>query len=476
MTPIFRGLGWAVVLCAAVAAAAAPERTFTVMVYNVENLFDDDGVAAYEEFQPSIYTAAHMRTKLDNITRVVASMEDGRGPDVILFQEFEVDRTSDRVDSAEERLHSSFERHGLRGYTVIAGNDSAKTRHEDGNLRAIKCVVFTRFPVTAVRNHPTRMARNILEVEMEIDGARLYVFDNHWKSGAGDVAMEGIRLENARILRARLDEILRKDPHADIILGGDFNSQYNQSRVMRGKMTRTALNGVLGSQGNELAVRGDNRDLYNLWFELPPEQRGSDVYRGEWGTLIQIIISRGLYDFRGVQYIDNSFAVLRLPGVNATAEGTPLRWSNDGPAGSGYSDHFPVYARFKVVTDNLPDKWLALTRPSESDESPATPPKAPEKRYVLADAVRLSTIRDVATLRDGSLTGKLVLVEGRVGPGKRLIVEARGDTWDVWVPEPGLREAIRSRWREGKAVSFYGILGQFKGKWQFTIEHADWVR
>ena len=70
-------------------------------------------------------------------------------------------------------------------------------------------------------------------------------------------------------------------------------------------MKTTGLNDVLRSQGNELAVRGPQRDLYNLWFELPAPERGSDTYRGEWGTLMHLIISRGLYDFRGVQYVDN---------------------------------------------------------------------------------------------------------------------------------------------------------------------------
>ena len=61
-------------------------------------------------------------------------------------------------------------------------------------------------------------ARNILEVELEIDGARLYVFNNHWKSGASDPVTEKIRVASARVLRARLDQILKADPHVDIIL------------------------------------------------------------------------------------------------------------------------------------------------------------------------------------------------------------------------------------------------------------------
>ena len=81
-------------------APALFARPFTVVAYNVENLFDVDGIAVYEEYQSAAYTPAHLRTKLDHIAQVVARIGDnGRGPDIILFEEIEVDRTPEsRVD------------------------------------------------------------------------------------------------------------------------------------------------------------------------------------------------------------------------------------------------------------------------------------------------------------------------------------------------------------------------------------------
>lgn len=454
----------------------AQAKDFTVLVYNVENLFDADGIAVYDDYQPAVYSPAHVQTKVENIARVVERVDGGKGPDIILFQEIEIDRTPDREPSAEAHLLRAFEDHGLKGYTMVVGTDSATKLHEDGHPRAIKCVVFTRFPVKAVRNHPISTARNILEVLVEVDGAPLYLFNNHWKSGASDPVTEKIRVANARVLRARIDELLKADPQTDIILGGDFNSEYNQSRRFGGIMPETGLNEVLRSQGNELAIRSPQRDLYNLWFELPPAQRGSDTYRGEWGTLIQLIVSRGLYDFRGVQYVDNSFGVLKIKGLNATPEGTPVRWSNDGPAGSGFSDHFPIYARFTTVKDNRADKWLALTKPSTSDESPSQGFKTPEKSYSLATAIDVAAVKNPASLRDGSFNGKLAKVKGTVNAGQRISVEAAGATWEVWIPDPKLREAVRAQWKPGQVVSFHGLIGNFKGTWQFTVERADWLK
>jgi Endonuclease/Exonuclease/phosphatase family len=487
-------------------APALLARPFTVVAYNVENLFDVDGIAVYEEYQPAAYTPAHLRTKLDHIAQVVARIGDnGRGPDIILFEEIEVDRTPEsRVDDqaaflrryagttfekmltapltpeeaglpAEAWLLKAFADRGLTGYTAIVGSDSPALNYEDGNRRAIKCVVFTRFPVKAVRQHPIPNARNILEVLLDVNGCPLTVFANHWKSGASDPATEKIRVADARVLRARLDEILRDDPHADIIIGGDFNSQYNQKQ-RNPAMPETGLNDVLRSQGNARAIRGPQTDLYNLWFELPEAERGSDVYRGEWGTLIQLIVSRGLFDYRGVQYVDHSFSVAKFAGLNLGVDGTPRRWTFEGPAGDGYSDHFPVYARFVTVADNAPNRWLKLAHPADG----AAPANGLRVEYAGIDfkktALTAAQLPAGANLRDGSFNGKLFHVEGRAIAGPRLAVTFQGGDYDVYAPDAALREQLRAAWRDGATVSFYGELGQYRGRWQFVVRDASWVK
>jgi len=329
----------------------ASARPFIVLVYNVENLFDADSQAMFEDYQPARYSRQHVLTKVKNVAEIVSRFENGRGPDIILFQEIEQDISNSKevpnyeailnrysrvtIDEmlttkfdddvadlpAEALLAKAMADRGLTGYQVVRGENVRSEKTKRG--MAQKCVVFTRFPVKQAISHPTLNARAIQEVQVEVDGKLLYLFNNHWKSGASSEETEPVRVENARTLRTRLDEILKIDPHADIILGGDFNSQYNQ-KVRYPKMKPTGINDTLGSQGNELAIRGKNRDLYNLWFELPSEERGSDTYQGEWGTLMQMIVSRGLYDLNGVQYVDNSFAVAKIPGLNTDDKGMPI--------------------------------------------------------------------------------------------------------------------------------------------------------
>ncbi len=488
-------------LCCVAVAAAKP---FMVVVYNVENLDDADGKTLFEDYQPAKYSKAHVLTKVQNIARVMSQFEDGRGPDVIMFEEIEVDLTPSKTPPdydvllrrfagmkieemlgakfdaeiadlpAEALLVKAFADHGLMGYHVIAAENIRTT--ESTHALAQKCVIFTRFPVKLVKSHPTLDARAILEVQVEVDGAPLWLFANHWKSGASDPETEKIRVDNASTLRSRLDEILKADPNADIIIGGDFNSQYNQKQRYP-KMKVTGLNDILGSQGNELAVRGSTRDLYNLWYELPVAERGSDTYRGEWGTLIQLIVSRGLYDYRGVQYVESSFGVAKIPGLNADAKGLPIRWSFDGPGGSGFSDHFPVYAKFVTVPDNRTDRYLPL-RNTSVEPSTAAPNSRIDfsKVDVEKTAVRADKVPPGASIRTADYKGKIFRVDGKVARGKRLIVDFLGDTYDVWSFDAKLRDKLRAAHKAGEPFRFYGELGQYKGRWQFVIHDESWVK
>lgn len=475
-----------------------------VVAYNVENLADADGKALFEDYQPEKYSKAHVLTKVQNIARVLSQFEGERGPDVIMFEEIEVDLTPSKTPpdydailrryagvKIEEMLGAKFDAEvadlpaeallvkacadcGLTGYHVIAAEniETAASTH----ALAQKCVIFTRFPVKAVKSHPTLDARAILEVQVEVDGAPLYLFNNHWKSGAGDVETEKDRIENARTLRLRLDEILNVDPNADIIIGGDFNSQYNQKQRYP-KMKVTGLNDILGSQGNELAVCGPSRDLYNLWYELPAGERGSDTFRGEWGTLMQIIVSRGLYDYCGVQYVDNSFGVGKIPGLNADAKGLPVRWSFAGPGGAGFSDHFPVYAKFITVPDNRTDRYLPL-RDASVERGGTSPNSRIDYSKIDVEKVALSfeKLPAGANVRTADYKGKIFRVEGTVHHGKRLAVDFRGDVYDVWSFDAKLRDKLRAAHKAGAPIRFYGELSQYKERWQFVIHDESWVK
>jgi len=437
---------------------------------------------------------------------VLATIEKGRGPDIVLFNEIELDQSpASTVTDYDQWLASVAGRTipqllattplpaeisglpseawllkacadaGLTGYHVITTNEKPGN-HEDGRPVAIRNVVFSRFPVTATRSIPAPGARAILEVTLNIDGHPFTVFGNHWKSGASDPETETIRRENARALRTRLDELLAADPKADFLVTGDLNSHYNQKQRYRA-MGTTAINDVLGSQGNELAIRGKQRDLYNLWFELPSSQRGSDIFRDEWGTLMHLIASRGLFDMSGIQYVDNSFAVLKIPGLNADVFGRPNRWSR-GATPAGFSDHFPLYARF-ITLPEAKEGWMPLNRPNDSDAVPGDAISAARSTVDLfAHALKPKELPSGADIRDGTYNGRVFYIEGTATVNERGFVKVSvlDQDYDVFTHNKDLRPLIRDRAKESGPLRFYGELGIYKGNWQFVLQGKEWLK
>jgi endonuclease/exonuclease/phosphatase family metal-dependent hydrolase len=479
-------------------------QSFTVVVYNVENLFDADGRSLYSDYQPERYTPNHVITKARNAASILAKFRNGAGPDIVLLQELEIDQSPGRnavdIDAflaeqsgvslealaaggvlpeawrdapSEAWLLKALAEVGVHGYTVVVGSD-APAPWGDKSGPSIKCVTLSKFPVTAVRQYPITSARNIVEVELEVDGQKLYVFNNHWKSGASDVQLERVRIQNAEVLRARLDEIFAQEPMADVVIGGDLNSQYNQ-KALYPEMVRTGVNDSLKSQGNERALEAGEADLYNLWFELPAALRGSDTYRGEWGTLMHLIVSRGLYDESGIQYEDNSFGLARLVGVNADSAGAPFRWSSAGTKGAGYSDHLPVYAHFRTLAQNRPEQWMKLENPSSEDMSTSAR-KVDYSGVDLNLAIDIEALPASTDLRDGSWSGRFFKIEGEIIPGQDLKVRVMGKIFDIYAPNRDVKDLLMAQAVKGKRLAFYGELGTYRGNWQFVVNDARWVR
>ena len=478
---------------------------FSIVTYNVENLFDLDGTASYEDYKPDKYTPRHLSVKARNAAKVLSTVDAGRGPDVVILNEIEIDQTPDTtglkaadwLDSVKGRtleevlstsplppettslpaefwLLKALEDADLGRYH-LAIPDEPPGSHEDGRSRSVKNVILSRFPVTAVKTHHTLNARAILEAKLDVNGHPLTVFANHWKSGAGDFDNERIRMANAQTLRDRLNDIFKKDPSADVILAGDFNSHYNQT-LRYPDFKKSAINEVLGSQGNETALESGKADLYNLWFELPAEKRGSDVYQNKWGTLMHLIVSRGLYDNKGLQYEDNSFEVLAVPALNADALGRPLRWSR-GSNPAGFSDHYPIMARLRVADTKSSSKWMRLTKPSTADAENVPPVREVSAEEIFANAINPANEPPNTDFRKPEWLGKVFVIDAPATVGKRGVVSINlnGTTYNLFSPDKDTRDRLRNLANSGSNLRFHAQLNMFKDEWQFFLPKADWI-
>ena len=478
-------------------------KPFVVMAYNVENLMDADRVAPYDEYvevpeAANSYSPGKLLRKLSTISKVLKTVRQGAGPDVVILNELEVDHTpestvpdlkeflrkyegttyekmlttelSDELRGlpVEAWLLKALEDEGLKGYTILVG---AVPPEAEEHEKAIKVGILTRFPVLDQQTHFTQKARGVLEAKLDVYGHPLTILGNHWKSGAGNPAMENIRLGNAQTVRDRLDQILKEDPQADVIIGGDFNTQYNQGQRYP-FMPKTALQDVLGSQGDVgLFAKADGPDLYNLWFDVPPEKRFSDEYSGEWGTLIQLLVTRGLGDGRGVDYVPGSTGQIRIPDLNAQGPlELPWRWTNYGP-GWGASDHFPVTAEFRVASGTPP------SFPSHAWGSMA--PK--EVLKVGFDQVDRSKLRNASVLKDAGpeemakAMGEIFIIDATFSKIRPLEVEVDGKSYSLHSFNKDLKKALGNE-PKGKKMRFLGELGLYKGKLQFVVQDPSWIK
>jgi endonuclease/exonuclease/phosphatase family metal-dependent hydrolase len=475
----------------------ATAREFTVLVYNVEHLFDLDGIAIIEEYeQPphGNYGIPQLINKLESIRRTLTEVNLDHGPDVILFQEFELDLTpfrgpdpqdflaehrdtplaellqqdrSARLLSADLLLLKYLDDHGISGYHIAKPDTLAMDSHS-----IHKNVVFSRFPITYVRNEPKLNARDLLEVGIDVDGHEVIVLNNHWKSGASNPEMEPIRIQNAMVVRARLDSILLRNPRADVIVGGDLNAYYNHKAAFP-DLSQTAVNDILRSAGYESRMLDLNtRMLYNLWFELPQEERGSEVWRGRWGTLMQMLLTPGLYDNRGIQYIDNSFRRLIIPGFNVDSTWQrPRRWANIGD-GSGASDHLPILARFRVA-DPQNDDWMALSNPTNEDLTDFLP----AVDYSTIDRAQIPTADFLNDLPDSELAaqrGELFIINQPLSSLNPPSVRLGNREVQIFSPVPAVRNALE-RAMPNDRINAVVELDYWRGNIQWAIRHASWV-
>lgn len=479
---------------------------YLIVTHNVENLFDADGIAVYDDYKPldangnPQYTNVQILNKIRNIVKLMQQYSDGNGPDVLMAVEIEADHSPGSVaPSASEFLErwsaSTLERMlgsdfndeigdipaellllkgmwdaGLKGYDVATVEPR---RGSQAPYAVIKNVVYSRLPILheRTRAHDIDDARPILEVWIDVDGKPLATFTNHWKSGASNVQTEATRIQNAQVLRARLDELLAEDSDVDFILAGDFNSDYNQIERYT-NMSQTGINSVLLTSGDERLVKRERDAIYNLWYEVPVDERRSDSYFENWGTLMHLMVSPGMYHQAGVTYVDNSFEVGIFPGLNANPSNLqPRRWTN-ASGGMGFSDHFPLSMRIKAIPDG--DGLVVLENPGTNNAGTWRPLKVttnlPDTNSI--PAFEASKVEDYL---NAAYYDSYFEVTGTLQPADSTLVIG-GMKFDLFSPAFRVPQVLGERIAAGDQINFVGRLSNFRGRWQFIIDDRSFIR
>ncbi|MDA3895760.1 MAG: endonuclease/exonuclease/phosphatase family protein [Desulfobacteraceae bacterium] len=336
--------------------------SFKIVSYNVENLFDlnPDGTE-YPDYVPGGplgWDSTQLDIKLGNISLVIKDLD----ADIIALQEVE---SENALALLQKRLS-------------LVGLEYPFSAIANGRLTSVKCAVLSRFSITEKNEicSGNENERNILKVQLDIKGNPLVLYVNHWKSKAGP---ESKRLKYARALAG---DISKMSCDADYMLIGDFNSDYNEYKTFKHIPRFNDTHGITGINhivhtvnGQEmvgesfLTKQEDCEYVYNLWLEIPEYRRWSVNFFGRKNSPDSIIVSKGLYDSKGVSYLDNSFD--KFDPDYLFDNNKVFRWQRAERGrgrhlGKGYSDHLPIFAEFSTEPFSFESlQKLVILEPNE---------------------------------------------------------------------------------------------------------------
>lgn len=298
---------WAVTMWLCwIAEVTAQPATFRVATYNVANYILQEGTGRPVKSEES----------KAQVCRAIQLLQ----PDVLALQE----------------MGGSAALEELRTRLLNLGLDYPWSEIVPGWDTNIQVALLSRFPIVARRPHTNEtyllsgrrlhVSRGILEVDLEVTPQyRFTIFVVHLKSrrpvGVADEA--AMRLEEARILRSKIEERLNRNPRANLLVAGDLNDLKNSRPV------RT----ILGTGRLRLT---DTRPAERNGDTLPPLRPRSDPPRVTWTHFYEVEDSYSRVDY-----------ILLAPGM--VPEWIPEQtYVLAMPNWALASDHRPIVATFRA--------------------------------------------------------------------------------------------------------------------------------
>lgn len=317
-----------------------PSNGWTFAFYNVENLFDtiDDPAINDAEFLPeskSQWNTKKFDHKIENMARVIASMDTLSFPDMLGLAEIE-NREVLQVLVNHPYISSA-------NYSIIHYPD-----HDDRGIEVAFLYrpeyfrpVISRtldYPVDSI---PKANPRHILYVKGVVSSKdTLHLFINHWMSRFGGQKETVWGRNSAGIfLRKVADSLLAVDPNANIIIAGDLNDNPDDASLTQYLEALPQNSEILPGK------------LYNLSY-VPFKNGKGTLYYKSWDFFDQIIVSPSLLNpaegklkTGNIEIIDRNWMLY----TSKSGESRPNRTYSGGKYYGGYSDHLPVLIRLKVT-------------------------------------------------------------------------------------------------------------------------------
>lgn len=305
-----------------------------VMFYNVENLFLPDFEFRKKEGTSNSglknWSKARYDLKIKNLTRVFLLVSDINGQLPMLIGLSEV--------QGKKPLEEIVKQSPFNNNFGIVHYESMDERGIDVALLydKSKITIISSEPITYLfeieddnpENYDT--TRDVLWCKAKYENEIINIFVVHLPSKRAFDINRGKRIYILKELRKRLNALAKRNEAA--IIMGDFNQNPDEDY----------LKDFLYNQNQE-------KDIYNPFSELFKQKKFSTFYL-KYGLLFdQIIISKEFinkYSFP-LKFLEAEvFSISQLSNFDRRFIGKPFRTYAGSRYLGGYSDHFPVLAKF----------------------------------------------------------------------------------------------------------------------------------
>ena len=349
--------------------------SFSVMTYNLENLFDslhDVGTNDYtflplhrknSDMEIRRYCASLnipyyrkqcfeldwntnvVLNKIQNISRVIREADQGRSPDIIVFQEVE------NINVLRKLVDIGLDDEGYTELILVEGPDR----------RGIDVAIISKLPlVDDVKYYDidlsdayspgekVKLTRGILEATFNFKGRQFKILANHWPSQSNK--------DITRVIAAKKLIEITKTSKIPVIAAGDFNTEENDKV--------NPIKEILTNEQNDFHFI-DMEEKFFSEYDDGTSHRGTHFYRKKWSSLDKIFVPKNhLFGKENCQLMNNclfpiwrSYSVVKFPymleeqsytntGDSSETEYIEIPKRFDPITGTGVSDHLPVINKF----------------------------------------------------------------------------------------------------------------------------------
>ena len=324
-----------------VATLYAQEKPYSVVFYNLENLFDiyDDPETHDEEFTPNgikQWNEIKYQKKLTNMERVLFDIAKIQKDYPIVIGVSEIENRTVLED--------------LISQPNLKGANYRICHYDSPDARGVDVAFLYRSDVfklegsdnikLKVEELPNFRTRDLVVMWGTIEGEPFYFLVSHWPSRlGGKEASQFKRDACARQIRQIKDSLLRENSATKVIVMGDFNDDATDASIVK----------TMGAKGKvKELVEGDFFNPYNAMLRAG---LGTLAYQDAWNLFDNICVTENLVNaksgelklIKGNKYYGNIFTRPYMLQQEGQYKGYPLRTFVTNNFQNGFSDHFPVF-------------------------------------------------------------------------------------------------------------------------------------